>query len=181
MEWGLDAGKTEERTTKASEAPPSHWKISQMEDVRSITLELRSGYAFDVDFELPNVPRLSTDASPPLGEGKGPDSEMLLMAAVGNCLAASLAFSLRKYKNDQVAIRATVQGQLARNDRGRLRVQGIAVEIRLGVPASGVRLLQRALEQYEDFCVVTQSVRSAIPVSVRVFDSEGAEVSAALS
>lgn len=148
-----------------------------MGQLQPVSLELRGGYAFEVDFGLPDVAPLKTDATPPLGDGTGPDSEMLLMAAVGNCLAASLAFCLRKYKNDSVPIRATVSGQAERNEEGRLRMHSIAVEIRLGVPVSTLRLAQRALEQYEDFCVVTQSVRAAIPVAVQVFDGDGVLIS----
>jgi organic hydroperoxide reductase OsmC/OhrA len=96
------------------------------------------------------------------------------MAAVGNCLTASLAFSLRKYKNAEVAMQATVDARLAPNEQGRLRMNSMSVVIRLGVPMASLRLAERALAQYEDFCVVTQSVRAAIPVDVKVFDSEGA-------
>jgi hypothetical protein len=49
----------------------------------------------------------------------------------------------------------------------------IEVEIRLGAAAADLRQLDRALAQFEDFCVVTQSVRAAIPVGVKVFDSDG--------
>jgi len=149
-----------------------------MDVVGTVTLSHQSDFRFEVDFGLAGVPRLSTDAMPPLGRGSGPDSEMLLMAAVGNCLSASLAFSLRKFKNDDVPIRTTVDTTLARDERGRLRVQSMAVDIRLGVPANTLRFADRAIGQYEEFCTVTQSVRVAIPVTVRVFDSTGAEVSA---
>lgn len=144
-----------------------------MQALRPIRLELEAGYQFKVDFGLGDVPALHTDAPPPLGQGRGPDSEMLLMAAVGNCLSASLAFSLRKFKNDDVPIQATVDGQLAPNEQGRVRMRSIAVAIHLGVPVASLHLAERALSQYEDFCVVTQSVRAAIPVAVQVFDSEG--------
>ncbi len=149
-----------------------------MDVVGTVTLSHQSDFRFEVDFGLAGAPRLSTDAMPPLGRGSGPDSEMLLMAAVGNCLSASLAFSLRKFKNDDVPIRTTVDTTLARDERGRLRVQSMAVDIRLGVPANTLRFADRAIGQYEEFCTVTQSVRVAIPVTVRVFDSTGAEVSA---
>jgi organic hydroperoxide reductase OsmC/OhrA len=148
-----------------------------MELLQPVQLELQSGYVFDVDFGLPNVSPLKTDATPPLGTGGGPDSEMLLMAAVANCLAASLAFALRKYKNEDVPMRAKVHGQVVRNEAGRLRMHSMMVDIRLGVPVSTLRLAQRALQQYEDFCVVTQSVRAAIPVEVQVFDSDGLLIS----
>jgi organic hydroperoxide reductase OsmC/OhrA len=148
-----------------------------MELLQPVQLELQSGYVFDVDFGLTNVPPLKTDATPPLGTGAGPDSEMLLMAAVANCLAASLAFALRKYKNEDVPMHAKVHGQVVRNEAGRLRMHSMMVDIRLGVPVSTLRLAQRALQQYEDFCVVTQSVRAAIPVEVQVFDSDGLLIS----
>ena len=43
----------------------------------------------------------------------------------------------------------------------------------LRVPAAGVQQLQRIVDQFEEFCVVTQSVRPAIPVDLRVFDGNG--------
>jgi len=143
-----------------------------VETLQPIRLKLRNGYRFDVDFGLGNAPALTTDASPPLGQGTGPDSEMLLMAAVGNCLSASLAFSLRKFRNEGVSMQTTVDGQLSRNEQGRLRVHSIRVSMHLGVPVASLRLAERALAQYEDFCVVTQSVRKAIPVEALVFDSD---------
>jgi organic hydroperoxide reductase OsmC/OhrA len=148
-----------------------------MEQLQPIRLELETGYRFNIDFGLNGVPVLATDATPPLGQGAGPDAEKLLMAAVGNCLSASLAFSLRKFKNEVVKMQTTVEGRLMRNEQGRLRMHSISATIRLGVPAASLHLAERAVAQYEDFCVVTQSVRAAIPVSVQVFDSEGALLS----
>jgi organic hydroperoxide reductase OsmC/OhrA len=138
-----------------------------------IRLTLHRGLAFDVDFGLEGVPALTTDVAPPLGEARGPDSELLLVAAVANCLAGSLAFALRKYRNDPVGLSATASAALARNELGRLRIQAIRVEMHLASPAADFRLLDRALAQYEDYCTVTQSVKAAIAVEVRVFDSEG--------
>jgi organic hydroperoxide reductase OsmC/OhrA len=141
-----------------------------MTTIGPVDLTLDGGYRFRVEFAGAT---LTTDATPPLGEGRGPDSEMLLAAAVANCLAASLAFSLRKFRNAEVPIRARAEAQVGPDASGRPRVQRIDVEIRLGVPASTLRLLERALAQYEDHCVVTQSVRAAIPVTVRVVDADG--------
>jgi organic hydroperoxide reductase OsmC/OhrA len=144
-----------------------------METVGEVSLSLETELRFRVDFGLPGVAPVTTDAMPPLGGGLGPDSERLLMAAVANCLSASLAFSLRKYRNAEIPMRARAEARLAPNAQGRLRMQGISVDIHLGVPADGIRLLERALAQYEDFCTVTQSIRAAFPVVARVFDSEG--------
>ena len=147
---------------------------SMMDETNHVTLVLHDAYRFAVDFGLPDAAALLTDVKPPLGTGAGPDSEQLLVAAVANCLSSSLLFSLRKFRNEAVPMRTTADATLSRNAQGRLRVAGIEVAIRLGVAAATLRQLDRALAQFEDFCVVTQSVRAAIPVEVRVFDHSGA-------
>jgi predicted phosphoribosyltransferase len=44
------------------------------------------------------------------------------------------------------------------------------------VPAASLEHLDRVLATFEEFCTVTASVRAAIPVSVAVFDSLGAQL-----
>ncbi len=140
----------------------------------TIELNLQADYRFEIDFRHPGAPLLVSDATPPLGAGAGPDSEQLLISAVANCLSTSLLFALRKFKNEVGTMRTVADATLVRNEQNRLRVGSIAVEIRLGVAAATLKQLDRALAQFEDFCVVTQSVRAAIPVQVRVLDGEGA-------
>ena len=144
-----------------------------MEESSTIELVLQSDYRFEVDFGIPGVPRLVTDSTAPVGQGSGPDSEKLLVAAVANCLSASLLFSLRKFNNEAVAMQTIASVQLVRNEHARLRMGSIHVEIQLGVPAGALKHLDRAIAQFEDFCVVTQSVRAAIPVGVRILDGDG--------
>jgi hypothetical protein len=50
------------------------------------------------------------------------------------------------------------------------------VTIQLGVTWASLKQPGRVLAQFEDFCVVTQSVRAAIPVAVRVLDIDSAEL-----
>lgn len=144
-----------------------------MDELGAVELVLKQDYRFEIHFGLPEVAVLVTDASPPLGTGAGPDSEKLLVAAVANCLSSSLLFSLRKFKNQSIPMRTTADAELSRNEHGRVRIARIEVDIHLGAPAATLRLLDRALAQFEDLCVVTQSVRLAIPVGVRVFDNGG--------
>ena len=139
----------------------------------TVTLVLQSDYRFEVDFDMPGVPTIVTDSTAPLGQGAGPDAEKLLLPAVANCLSASLLFSLRKFKNDTVTMRTTAGAELVRNEQGRLRVGSIQVQIQLGAAADGLKHLDRSIAQFEDYCVVTQSVRTAIPVGVRILDSDG--------
>lgn len=146
-----------------------------MTDTFSFTLEQQDDYAFLVRFDE-GIPALLTDEPPPLGHRAGPNPARLLVASVANCLTASLLFALRKYKNEPGKISATVTGALARNANGRLRIGEVAVNIRIEAEAARLQHLDRILEQFEDFCVVTQSVRSGFPVAVTVIDGAGARL-----
>jgi uncharacterized OsmC-like protein len=119
------------------------------------------------------LPPVYADEAPPLGTGTGPTPVQLLGAAVGNCLAASLLFALRKFGQAPEPLRARVEATVGRNEQKRLRVQRLKVRLELGVPAGGIEHLDRALAQFEDFCTVTGSVRDAIAVDVEVYDSTG--------
>jgi organic hydroperoxide reductase OsmC/OhrA len=150
-----------------------------MDDGFEISLDQQADFRFSVRFDGTDSPPLITDEPPPLGGGSGPNPSRLLAAAVANCLAASLLFALRKFKNDPGHIRADARVAMTRNEQNRLRVGRIGVDLRIGVNADRIVQLDRILAQFEDFCVVTQSVRSAIPVDVRVFDAAGSLLKAA--
>jgi organic hydroperoxide reductase OsmC/OhrA len=147
--------------------------MTAMEDSFTIELVQQADYRFEARFDNPALPRLVTDEPAPLGHDAGPNPTRLLGTAVANCLAASLLFSMRKFKNTPDPIRALATVSLQRNEQKRLRVSRMVVDLHLGVPAAAIGMLDRILAQFEDFCVVTQSVRQAFPVDVRVFDGEG--------
>ena len=138
----------------------------------SVRLTQVHDYQFETQFG-PGIAVLQSDLPPPLGGGHGPSPEQQLAAAVGNCLAASLLFSLRKYKQQPEPIEAEINAEVGRNAEDRLRVLGIDVVLRLGQPAAAMQHLERALSQFEDFCTVTQSVRAGIDVRVHVVDAQG--------
>ena len=142
----------------------------------TLSLEQTRDYEFVVKFDVPEVADLLLDAAPPLGRGSGPNAEQLVGAALANCLSASLLFCLRKFKQGAGTMRAQVTGQLARNPAGRLRIGRFDVDIHLDQKAEAIRHIERCLEQFEDFCVVTESVRQGIPVGVRVIDADGAQL-----
>jgi organic hydroperoxide reductase OsmC/OhrA len=141
----------------------------------SVRLTQVHDYQFETQFG-PGIAALQSDLPPPLGGGHGPSPEQQLAAAVGNCLAASLLFSLRKYKQQPEPITAEVSTEIGRNAEGRLRVQGIDVVLRLGQPAAALQHLERVLSQFEDFCTVTQSVRAGVAVNVQVLDASGSRL-----
>jgi organic hydroperoxide reductase OsmC/OhrA len=135
-----------------------------------ITMRLLDNYKFEIDFG--QFGQLISDEPEPLGDGEGPNPSRMLAAATANCMAASLLFAIRKYKGDPGSISATARGEMARID-GRWRIPQLAVELQLGASAESLPQFDRVLEQFENFCVVTQSVRAGIEVAVTVRDSSG--------
>ena len=113
------------------------------------------------------------DESPPPGGASGPNPSRMLVAAVANCLSASLLFALRKYKNSPGGIVTHATARLERNEQKRLRVAHISVAIELPDVAADYVQVERLLQQFENFCVVTESVRSGVEVDVMVRDASG--------
>lgn len=146
------------------------------QDRVTVQLVQRQDFQFDNRFDGPVAPLL-TDEPAPLGTGSGPSPVQLLASSVGNCLAASLLFALRKYNPQATGdIRGEVSAETGRNAERRLRVTALNVRLTLGMPVQGLQHLDRALAGFEDFCTVTGSVRAAIPVAVQVFDAHGAQL-----
>lgn len=144
-------------------------------DHPNVTLAQRQGYQFEHHY-ADALPVVVSDEPAPLGTGTGPSPVDLLASAVGNCLSASLLFACQKYKDDPGTLRAEVKAEVGRNERNRVRVLRLAVDLHLGRPAAEVPHLQRVLDTFEDYCTVTQSVAPAIPVTLRVLDGTGAVV-----
>ncbi len=140
-----------------------------------VRLRQLEDFQFEINFGG-EVPLLVGDEPPPLGNGKGPSPIQLLSASVGNCLSDSLLFALRKFKQSPEPMHCDVFAEVGRNAESRLRVLGIRAVLTLGVPAASLVNLSRALEQFESFCTVTQSVSLGIPVTVEVFDALGARL-----
>ena len=137
-------------------------------------LEQQDGFEFKVRFDWPDVPELLLDEPEPLGRRAGPNAARLVAAAVANCLSASVVFCLRtKFKQNPGPVRAMATGRLERNEQGRYRIAGIDVVLSLAEKAGDMPHQERCLEQFEDFCVVTESIRAGIPVTVNVVDAEG--------
>ena len=97
----------------------------------TLTLTQESDYVFRIAFDDTAMPDLIADESAPLGTERGPNPSRMLVAAVANCLSASLLFALRKFKNAPGTLVTRAQATLGRNAAGRLRVQHIAVTLEL--------------------------------------------------
>ena len=138
----------------------------------SVSMELVKDYEFKVTFDG-NFAGLIMDEPPPLGAGNGPNATTVLSAALGNCLSASLLFCLHKIRVKPTALKTIVMTRMVRNEKKRLRVGPSHVTIPLGFDPEGRDRLGRCLDLFEEYCIVTQSVRGGIDVSVEVHDEKG--------
>lgn len=151
--------------------------MSEESHTVTVSLERLEDFQFRVRFDE-GMEELLMDEPEPMGDNRGPNAARVLSAAIGNCLSASLVFCLQKARVETDDVYADVTTTLSRNERGRLRVQKTEVEILADVPGDedGDGKLDRCLELFEDFCVVTQAVRQGIDVEVTVVDAEGEEL-----
>lgn len=133
----------------------------------AIRVEQVDGFEFRVRFDKESFAPLELDEPPPLGRDAAPNAARILAAAIGNCLAASLVFCLRKAKVTATGVTADVAVEVVRNAERRLRIGKVDVTLHTSIPADDPAL-QACLGTFEDFCVVTQSVRKGIDVSVRI-------------
>jgi uncharacterized OsmC-like protein len=134
----------------------------------SLTVTREEAFAFSVQFDHTGLPQLTMDEPRPLGSGKGPNAARMLGAAVGHCLSASLLFCLEKSRVEVNGLETKVSGTIERNDKGRFRIGGIHVTLAPDVSADARDRMGRCLELFEDFCIVTASVKQGIDVTVEV-------------
>jgi uncharacterized OsmC-like protein len=138
----------------------------KMSDTTIVEIELENGYKFRVKFDASAIPDLIVDEAKPLGENSGPTPTMLLSAAIGHCLSASLLFCLKKARIEVNDLKTTVKTSVARNDAGYLRINNSVVQIDLDVGEENRARVQNCLRIFENYCTVTQSVRKGIDIAV---------------
>jgi organic hydroperoxide reductase OsmC/OhrA len=139
-------------------------------DERHFDVELTRdrAYAFTARFDQPDSGELRIDEPVPLGEGTAPNATRVLGAAIGHCLGSSLLFCLGKARVDVRDLTVRVRGTVTRNDAGRLRITDLRVTLQPVVRAGERERLGRCVSLFEDFCIVTSSVRNGVPIHVEV-------------
>jgi organic hydroperoxide reductase OsmC/OhrA len=143
------------------------------EQTVKLSLELVDGYEMRVSFDQHGVPPLTVDETAPLGRDRGPNPSRLLAASVASCLSASALFCFRKSRVEVLGLSTSVEVQMLRNEKGRMRIGGMKVALHPQLEPGDQERIRRCLELFEDFCIVTQSVRNGIDVQVSVEPSAG--------
>lgn len=128
----------------------------------------KDGYRFEISFDEWDKGTVLMDEPAPLGASSAPNASMMLSSAVGHCLCASLLFCLGKSRVEAEDLEAEVETSLVRNDKGRWRIDGIKVIMKPTVNESDFEKLKRCLTMFEDFCIVTESVRKGVKVDVHI-------------
>lgn len=134
----------------------------------NLTLTRGAGFQFDVSFDGEKMANLLLDEPAPLGEEEGPNAARVLGAAVGNCLSASLLFCLRRARVNVEGMQTQVRGRIVRNEEGRFRIESISARIVTEIPPEDQDRVDRCLSVFEDFCMVSGSVRQGIEIDVEV-------------
>jgi organic hydroperoxide reductase OsmC/OhrA len=129
-------------------------------------IEMLQDYQFKVTFSRETLEPLLMDEPVPVGKGEYPNAGLLIAAATGNCLASSLSFCLRRARVEVKGMTAVVKTTVERNQKGRLRITGIQVE--LNPVVDDLKKFEICRNVFEDFCIVTESIRKGIPVKVDV-------------
>ena len=140
-----------------------------MSETHSHHVNLRLVTKYRVTAEFPDVggtQSLLFDERPPVGDGRGPNAAMVLGAAIGDCLSATLMNCLIRAHVHVEALTATVVTRVARNHAGRFRISGIEVQLCPTVPAGERAGLERCQAVFQDYCTVTESIREGISVTV---------------
>lgn len=139
----------------------------------TINLEQLEGFQIKVRFDWKRAADLLMDEPPPLGEQTGPNASRVLAAAAANCLSASLLYCVFKEEPPANSVRAEATAIMVRNEKKRLRIGGLEVRLIVSDLVKENPRFARCKGLFEDFCVVSASIRQGIPMRVWVLDEQG--------
>ncbi len=134
----------------------------------TVNVDQVADYEFRVSFDSDELSPITVDENPPVGRNAGPNPSRMLAAAIGRCLRSSLLFCACKSRVDVKHLRGEVKVQTVRNESRRLRIGKIEVTIHPEIADEDRERSRRCLELFQDFCIVTESVRAGIPVDVKI-------------
>ncbi|MGD1990448.1 MAG: OsmC family protein [Chromatiales bacterium] len=139
----------------------------------TLTLEHLEDYEFKVKFDKKILDDLLVDEPPPLGGLAGPNPSRLLAVSAANCLSASLLYCINRGDVPPASVTTEATVTIVRNEKKRLRIGRIDVALQMSEVLSGAPKMKRCMNLFEDFCVVSDSIRNGIPIGVEVRDHTG--------
>jgi uncharacterized OsmC-like protein len=146
--------------------------------VRTVELEQIEKYRFEARYPGQPLGPATVDEPPPTGGGAGPGPVQSLATAVGHCISSTLVNTLERAHVAVSPLRTVVEVEVGRNERGRLRVRRLSLQIRTGpLRAEDQERFEHCVSIFEDFCTVSGAVREGIPIETSV--SPGADARSA--
>jgi len=139
----------------------------------TIHLEQGENYQINVRFDWKQAADLLMDEPPPLGGASGPNASRLLAAAAANCMSASLLYCLAKEEPPANRLRTEATCIMVRTEKNRLRIGGLEVKLIVDDELASAKRFDRCKDLFEDFCIVSASIRQGIPIKVSVEDEKG--------
>jgi uncharacterized OsmC-like protein len=135
-----------------------------------INMFRKNNYKFEVDFGKDTISPLLMDEPEeiPGGESAGPMASMLVAAAVGNCLSASLIFCLTKMKTEITDIKTRVKVTRKRNEEGFWRISQLTINIEPKVENKESLEYLKCMDIFKKYCIVGNSVEEGIPLKVTI-------------
>lgn len=135
-----------------------------------INMEKLENYKFKVDFGKKSIPSLLMDETKdiPGGEETGPTASMLMGAAVGNCLSASLIFCLSKKRVNLKNLRTIITLKRKRNDKGYWSISEIVVDLQPEIAEEDRARFDQCVEIFRNYCIVSNSIETGIPLTVNI-------------
>ncbi|MFX1364051.1 MAG: OsmC family protein [Promethearchaeota archaeon] len=106
----------------------------------------------------------------------GPNPSRMVALGVLGCMSASFIFCLKKRNFKVEDFKGEAEVTITRNEKGFLRIRKIDVKIepKIGNPEA-LKRAKQCLKQvkdgysfFEQYCIVTQSIRSGIEVNVNI-------------
>ncbi len=132
-------------------------------------LEQVERYQFRATYPDQPFGPLIVDEPPPVGGNRGPGPGRTLATAVGHCLSSTLVNTLERAHVAVAPLRTTVQVEVGRNERGRLRVRHLSVHISTRpLHEEDRERFDHCVSIFEDFCTVSGAVRVGIPIDTHV-------------
>jgi len=136
---------------------------------KAVELEQVEKYRFSARYPGEPFGPLIVDEAPPTGGDAGPNPVLSLATAIGHCLSSTLVNTLERAHVPASPLETLVEVEVGRNDRGRLRVRRLSVQIRTGpLQSEDQARFDHCVSIFEDFCTVTGAVREGIPIETRV-------------
>jgi uncharacterized OsmC-like protein len=108
------------------------------------------------------------------GTDIGPSSVEYLLIGIGGCLATTFAYSLQRRSIGVNGIDVVVDGRLAHVEpKKRLRLINVDVKITyLPQPNTSLKKINMCIEEFEEFCIVSQSIQNGFPINVECINNQ---------